>query len=252
MNKRFTNTQRQKAMPCDIVQEILKARNAILTEMSIEDSKLYYDGLYREHFIAVDSNIVKYEVNKPVENEDCDLGSCVSFLMQHGNLKSDVEIHSTKYYLNQEGRYKGVCDFRNKNNDVCQIVVFCVRAEELDISIIQVLYFDGEKLCLFTPYKGNSVNVVFKTCIGDERYSNAYFELRKSVKENNGKHSIDEFLDTGLIEMIYSDGLPEDEESDEYFEKMAYGYAKFLGLSKPENAKIDYKMVFSEMKDMLS
>lgn len=197
LNKGLTNINGKKAVPCDLIFEIFKLRDIIL-EKDEYTAKLY-PKYYEKYFLNY-------------ENDNYSLGSCVRFLEDSEfGIKKDISIYSEEYYFNSNGKYQGICKLPNG----ADIIVFYASCEEQPSGMCKVLYFDGEKLRIFTPFEGNAVNVALGTCLLDEGIGN-----KKKVNEKYLNH-------------IYPNGLNLDYEIDNYddfLEDAWNGYAKFLGM----------------------
>jgi len=201
-NENLHNTAPCKAVPCDIVKEIFKARDALLH--SSEDAADDYE-FYKKSFD-------EYE-EKGSSAPNYVLGGCYEFLKDYSELTEwiDVEVYSTGYYLADEGKYQGICKLLNG----ADVVVFHVACEEQPSELYQVLYFDGSELRVFTPFSGNAVNVVTMTALGDEGYT-------KFDK-----------LAGDLYSKVYPDGLP-DVNDYEFAEATKLGYLSFLGYTEDD------------------
>lgn len=246
LNERFENTG-YMAMPCNIVQKILDLKNEVVAKLKGYDLEVYNRN--KKYFDYVENNREMYTVNSRPE-EDYSLGACLAYLMdlslEEGNISGegviikDVEIYSSEYYLTFDCKYEGVCTIKNGNSDLCEIIALHIFSEEIGTSMLQVVYFDGEHLRTFTPYSGNSVNVLTQTCIGSEMYSH--------VIGNKSKNSYNKELFTE----IYKDYLPNDTGSCEYYEALTTGYLKFLGLEDAEDAVNNFDVAFTEVEKVLS
>lgn len=160
INKGFHNTTTKKAVPCDLIKALVDAKNEILKITSTRDYR-YYKNNYVENF-------------EKLENGDYDkdygIGSCVLCLLNmEGHEKyidSDVIVYTDEMYTNNRcpSKYNGVTKLTN-GADVIGFHVYC---EEAESTLFQFLYYDGEKLRIFTPYEGNAVNIITRTALGDE------------------------------------------------------------------------------------
>lgn len=220
INKGEHNTVIRKAVPCDLKAEIFKARDETLKD---EYAKKLYD-MYQRYFD---------EYNK----ETYSIGGCINFICDcNDNFKPDVYIYTGERYLCNKGTLQGITKLPNG----ADIIVFQVCAEESGISICQVLYYDGEKLRLFTPYEGNAVNVITKTCLGDEEYA----------KEEDFDYS------HPLVSIVYPDGLSEDLIAEDYDEEAKCRYMMHYGISKEDaerdNIALDWEAINKEILDVLN
>lgn len=222
LNKGFTNTNTKKAVPCDLISEIFKLRDVVL-EKDEYNAKLYSE-YYEEYF-------------QNYKDDDYSLGSCIGFLEESEfGIERDINIYSTEYYLSSNGKYQGICKLPNG----ADIIVFHAYCEEQPSNMCKVLYFDGEKLRIFTPYEGNAVNVVFKTCLLDEGNGNKY-NINKEY-----------------LNQIYPNGLNLDyeiEDYDDYLEAVWEGYAKFLGMDIDDfvngSFTLDWDAICNEIEKVL-
>lgn len=246
LNCRFENTS-YMAMPCDIVQKVLDLKNELVAKLKGYDLEVYNRN--KKYFDYVENNREIYSVNSRPE-EDYNLGACLAYLMdlsledkdmsEKFLIIQDIEIYSSEHYLTSDCKYEGVCNIKNKNGDLCEIIALHIFSEEIGTNMLQVVYFDGERLRTFTPYRGNSVNVLTQTCIGNEEYSHVIGDKSKNSYNKE------------IFNEIYKDGLPKDNRSCEYYEALATGYLKFLGLEDAEDAVNDFDVAFTEVEKVLS
>lgn len=226
-NKGYTNTTEFKAVPCNIVEEIFRARDTILA--CDDDTKKDYEGMFKESFEDWKSDLRS-------------LGDCFCFLTDYQSKKCkvvdiDINIYSIDYYQSRKGKYCGLCKLPNG----ADIIVFDVSGEESGFSMCQVVYFDGNMLRTFTPYQGNAVNMITKTCLGDEEYMD--------------KHIV---VNDDLYKIVYPDGL--DFNSYDYANKAFSKYCVFTGLVESENEadglrdgriELDWDLMSSEIENAL-
>lgn len=212
LNKGLTNSVEKKAVPCDLIAEILKLKDTLLQtdETFAEEYEQYYEDDFEN-----------------CDQEDYILGDCIQALTYSDTgIKDNVAVYSGELYFNHKGKYQGKCKLPNG----ADIIVLEICCEEEPTSMCKVLYFDGEKLKLFTPYEGNAVNVALRTCLLDEEY----------MHENN--------VDEKYLKQIYPDGLDldwkdKDFEDYELFRDTARrGYAKFLGIDMDDFENGDFKL----------
>jgi hypothetical protein len=51
------------------------------------------------------------------------------------------------------------------------VILYTVNGEESFSRMASVVYYDGEKLAIYTPYEGNGVHVGLDTALGDEDFT---------------------------------------------------------------------------------
>lgn len=198
INEGMKNTAKGKAVPCNLIEEILKMRNKIL-EVMPKYCMSQYESIYKRSFDEI-------EKNGTSENVDA-LGDCIAFLLNYSNhlpnkedwLEEDVRIYSSEYYVSEDEKYNGLCKLPNG----ADILPLMICGEETGVYMYSIVYFDGNKLQMFTPYCGNTVNVLFKTAIGDE--SNSYLDSSD--------------FDEELVKQMFPDGL---RGRNEFESQMAY------------------------------
>ena len=235
LNKGFTNTVAKKAVPCDLVAELFKLRDYLLEHD--EDYADMYD-IYEDDF-------------ENWNQDDYQLGNCVISMIQDNGIVADTSIYSSEYYLNTNGKYQGICKLPNG----ADIIVFDCCCEEQPSGMYTVLYFDGEKLRLFTPYEGNAVNIALNTCLLDEEYV---------VKPKINNEYVSQIYPNGLnldwVNVKWSN--LKDEEFDAYYdmceqakEDARKGYAEFLGMKfsdfKDGNFDLDVDAICNEIENVL-
>lgn len=222
LNKGFTNTNGKKAVPCNLISEIFKLRDIIL-EKDEYNANLYYE-YYENYFLNY-------------KDDDYSLGSCICFLEESEfGIKKDIAIYSGEYYLSSKGKYQGICKLPNG----ADIIVFHAYCEEQPSNMCKVLYFDGEKLRIFTPYEGNAVNVALGTCLLDEGIGN---------KDNINEEYFNQIYPNGL-NMNY-----DIEDYDDYLDAAWEGYAKFLGMDIDDftngSFTLDWDAICNEIEKVL-
>ena len=219
-NKGLHNKTEFKAVPCNLVKKIFKIRDEILSDCddyTLED----YNDMYKSYFESIDTNANS-------------LGMCFSFILNYSYdlVKTDVQIYTCEYGLNNKGKYQGVCKLHNG----AEIIVFNVAGEESGYNMLQVVYFDGEFLRTFTPFEGNFVNVLTMTCLGDEVYC-----------------KLDEF-DNDLYKEVLGDKVVSIKD-DDFEEQMYEGYCRFQGFDCDYNSSLnidfDYDAMCKEIESAL-
>lgn len=221
LNKGLTNTRGNKAVPCDLISEIFKLRDIVLKKDEYQAKS--YPEYYEEYF-------------QNYKDDDYSLGSCIRFLEESEfGIKEDIAIYSSEYYFSSNGKYQGICKLPNG----ADIIVFHAYCEEQPSNMCKVLYFDGEKLRIFTPYEGNAVNVALGTCLLDEGIGN--------------KNNINE----EYFNQIYPNGLNnyDIEDYDDYLDAAWEGYAKFLGMDIDDftdgSFTLDWDAICNEIEKVL-
>lgn len=158
INKGFHNKTKLKAVPCDLVAKIIETKDnvlKILTEVEMQE----YNNCYAEHF------------KNPLGSSDS-LSECIEFLEYYDEgtenfMVNDVLMQFAKYELTKSGKYSGLC----KLPSGADILVIEAISQEHGLGMCKVLYFDGKTLRFFTPYEGNTVDIINNSCLGDEAFA---------------------------------------------------------------------------------
>ena len=228
MNTGLTNVGVKKAVPCNLIEEILKFRDILVAKS--KSNATDYEKWYEKHFCNFDYDDTYYEFDK-----EC-ICQCIPYFLNcdDGSLKTDVQIYSCEKHINKEGKYQGLCKLPNG----AEILVFEALGEEEPTRMCMVLYFDGEQLRFFTPYEGNAVNVVTQTCLLDETFCQV------------------DFTQHPLYNSIYPKGLKRTFDDEKFVDNARKGYAKFLGIKYSDlcNGKfeLDWDAICNEIETVLS
>lgn len=222
INDGLHNSVLKKAISCDLKEKIYEAKDNAIKDPKV---KMYYDSFYAEYFD---------EWNE----EEYSIGKCIEFLANynHNDFIQDVQVYSTERYLENPGDYDGISNLQSG----AEVIILHICAEEHAFEMIQVVYFDGEKLHTFTPFEGNAVNVIAKTCLGNEAYA------------------IDTDVDYShpLVSVVYPMGLTykvltDEEHIDEHF----VNYLTHFGVSrkdaKDECVSLNEKAIYVEIESVL-
>lgn len=151
INNGIHNSTPFKAVPCDLVAELRRQKD-ILVGSGVPEEE------FRDYFEDLD--VCPYAI-----------GSAISLLQSH-----DVDIDEGDILINLDRRKE--CG-KVEIAEGVTVILLQSYSDFYDSSyyMIQALYSDGKKLCLYTPFEGNWVNVVYQTCLGDEHQS-GYIDQR--------------------------------------------------------------------------
>lgn len=141
INRGIHNKSDFKAVPCDLRAKLRELKDVLVRsgEASKDDFGDYFDTL-----------------------DVCpmSIGSAISLLECYG---ADIDEGSTMIDLAVRKEH-GVLVLPN---DV-EVILVESYSDTSEHFMIQALYYDGDKLRLFTPYAGNWVNVAYDSFLGDE------------------------------------------------------------------------------------
>lgn len=228
LNKDFKNVPIKKPVKCDLIKEIMNKRDELLVKSN--DLQNEYRANYKKDFENVEKH--GYLFNS------YSIGSCLSFLFNHeieSNCEMDVVIYTSEWYLLENNKYRSIYTLPNGAN----ILILNVFAEENPVNIYTAIYFDGIIIRSFTPYCGNSVNILFKTALGDEGYTK--IDVADLDKELNAK--------------MFPDGhklitdFEYESDYDEYVSEKVLAYYKINDFNEAENSENE---LFDEIINALS
>lgn len=196
INRGIHNKSDFKAVPCDLRAKLRELRDALVRsgEVSKDDFGDYFDTL-----------------------DVCpmSIGSAISLLECYG---ADIDEGSTMIDLTVRKEH-GVLVLPN-GAEVIMVESYSDTSEHF---MIQALYYDGNKLRLFTPYAGNWVNVAYGSFLGDE--SEALW------------------IDTELYRRVYG--------VDYGTENVAL-YDRYLQVFDVKGFSLNYNLIEEEIKSVLS
>lgn len=236
MNKGYHNTVVKKAVSCNLIEKIIEAKNNLLSNLSTNNEE-YYNQYSKKYFDMLEIGNI----------EETTIGNCVLFLLSHDDdenyIERDINIYTSEMYCDaacyDELKYVGITKLPNN----VDIIGFTVFSEECSFHIFQILYFNGEKLQIFTPYEGNAVNIITKTALGNESY--CYFD---KINKESALYSIifpNGIDDNGYFEEDF-DFYDEDEEEEYCLEKqddVIYRYLSHFGATVKITDDFNYTLV---------
>lgn len=245
LNKGFHNTVTKKAVPCNLIQKLIDAKDELIQNLDAFDYE-YYEDDAKEDFDALESG----------NYESYTIGSCIiELLNMEGHedyIERDVEVYTTEMYSDKpqkdsmyDSKYIGI----EKLPNGADIIGFQTCCEEKPTYLLQYLYYDGEKLRIFTPYEGNAVDIVTRTALQDEYY-------KQNADENSP-----------LCPILFPDGVDVDlyskvtftENGKEYElaqgDYIVYNYMKYFGANiQPDDyfdPEVDASCIDAEIESVL-
>lgn len=196
INRGIHNKSDFKAVPCDLRAKLRDLRDDLVRsgQASRDDFGDYFDTL-----------------------DVCpmSIGSAISLLEWYG---ADIDEGSTAIDLATRKEHS-VLTLPNS----AELILIESRSDTSEYFMIQALYYDGEKLRLFTPYAGNWVNVAYDSFLGDEPEASE--------------------IDTELYRRIYG--------VDYGTENVAL-YDRYLQAFDIKGFSLNYRLIEEEIKSVLS
>lgn len=133
-------------------------KHAVKCDMREELRKLYDEAMKGEDGIYVCDTNMDIALDFSNNNQDSEL-SCLICGLMSVNLEQDIVQYIDPSTVDVE-----FLTLKNGAN-----VILCkAMGEESFSEMVSVVYYDGDKLSVYTPYEGNGVYIDLKTALGDE------------------------------------------------------------------------------------
>lgn len=223
INKGYHNVAK-KSVPCNLIRKIIESKNKLLPKLKHPDL-VYYEECKKEYF----ENLQNGDIEKDT------IGECIGFLL---SCDYDEEYIHEDVYIYASSRLTDACSYEDRLEYIglttlpngAEAIGLITMSEECNFHIFQLLYFDGEKLQLFTPYEGNAINIVTKTALGNEMYCNFSIMDRNVVLysiifPNGIKNHDDLFMDAS-----YYDAEENEEYTISVYDEVLFKYFSYFGI----------------------